>query len=276
MGDLDTNANINLSTGARVQFGNNDNCAIYYNNTDLLINPSNTGTANIHCSGAVLINYDASRLILKDPHESSSLDAKLQFFNNLNSEQSLIGHEDNKDLYIECANDIDLRVLGVDKLTISTASNTSHQDFTVDGQCNVADSLIVSGAIGGYPQSFTYSLNDSGGVADQYMWIGQVQCSNGLGIAMERAGSIVGISAAIQSVGIGTEGTITAEVRLNGVLVFSVTGTVSGGSLQMNATQARGIDTFNANDNLQAYINYGTHTVSNTNSIVAVRVVYDS
>jgi len=79
------------------------------------------------------------------------------------------------------------------------------------------------------------------------------------GYVMPRAGSIVGISAGTNVSAQTTPGNVTYEVRKNGVNVFSSALAIAGAAVYKNyATQARGVDTFSANDVIAVYLTYDT------------------
>ena len=75
------------------------------------------------------------------------------------------------------------------------------------------------------------------------------------GHPMARSGSITGIACTVDITTYTAGDDVKAEARVNGTVVFSATGGISStGVVNFSATQARGIDTFSADDNIQLSI----------------------
>jgi len=93
------------------------------------------------------------------------------------------------------------------------------------------------------------------------------------GYVFSRSGSFIGLSGWISVTAIATTGTnVTLEVKKNGLNIFTIAlGTISStGTTEFSGTQARGIDTFVAGDNLTLNVNFGTNFEVTIGSLTAL------
>lgn len=152
-----------------------------------------------------------------------------------------------------------------------SAANTlrTSDSFTVDTD------LTVSGALKGTRTMLQFGTNDLI-AADRFLYWG-AGATSGMGTVTARAGSIVDVSCACEvPIGIATS-TFDCEVRLDGALVFEVSGLDSDGAPSPSlgsATQARGVDTFTANQTLACRIdlNVGGQTLDDCQCAIGVQL----
>lgn len=137
--------------------------------------------------------------------------------------------------------------------------------------------LNLSGELKGSRTSFVLSRLSPPGGAYIYVYAGEVLTSLDKGLIMLRPGSIVGVS--IQYDVTGSEDPVSLQVLKNGVSVWSnLISNAVGTEKAEYFTQARGIDTFAAGDDLQvrtAEAAPGPYTAFD-DMIVSLEVVYDT
>jgi hypothetical protein len=123
-----------------------------------------------------------------------------------------------------------------------------------------ADGLLALAALMDTRRPAILSYGISTLSADGYLdHAGIATAGTNEGAPMMRGGSIVGLAGRLEVDTETTPGTIDIEVHKNGAVVLSGQITTSGtGWYGVQATQARGVDTFVAGDRIQVNANFGT------------------
>lgn len=94
---------------------------------------------------------------------------------------------------------------------------------------------------------------------------------------LPRAGSIVGLSCQAEAYSFSSAGTVTIDVLINAVVVYSITLTISAaGAVENYGTQTRGTDVFVAGDNLAIQVTWGTYVGYLRNFLWIVELQFDT
>jgi len=143
---------------------------------------------------------------------------------------------------------------------------------------DIDDDLTVDGELAGTKHSFLLSRDASftviaGMGGTQFVKAGEVIMTNARGIVMPRAGSIVGISVMYDVT--ASSGALTLNAMVNGTNVWSnaLSATVAANKVD-SFTQARGTDTFSADNDLE--VNFTGTDVTIDDVIITLEVYYDS
>lgn len=152
--------------------------------------------------------------------------------------------------------------------------------MTVTGDATFNDDVFGSPVVFTMGHAATITLNS--GNVDDYLEVHGVTMTSAKGIVVERSGSVVGLTM-MYDVTATTDPsgyTVSIDVLINGSEVW--TGALSEGvstGIRFNSTQARGLDTFSASDDLAVRIGSAGMSASESYSIddmiVTLRVYYD-
>ena len=176
----------------------------------------------------------------------------------------------------------DISGLRIDSIGITSADSPAFRvqaDGTTlvtvqkDGEVVVANDLTVSGEFNGGTHIFTQGL---GGVVatTTYLNFDGVTGSTTVGQVMPKDGSITDGAAGVTISGHSVNGTITFRININNIWSHSLTsGNITGdGAIRFRFEQARGLDTFVANDfiSVRVIVNSGTFTVNDASCALVV------
>lgn len=258
---------------------------IYFRDTAIHINSSLDGQLDIDADGKIVVTSAAIDLVdngstvagsdlvkLTDGSDAGALHKHdAAYFTEAEHLDSSAGAGDaGKPIKLDAAGHVDASMINDADISHDSIADVSiddhhaqiHAATHANGGGDVVDHDTLTNFLGvehQKPRYLCYFSRNANFIASGYLYMAGFTPVNSVfrGVPMPRAGSIIGLGYMIRVTAQSSAGNVKIEVRKNYVKVFEETVAINGVAIYRGgATQAGGIDTFSAGDQIGVYITF--------------------